>query len=135
MITPMLPCPACRAGAWAQLPESGGEPVAKCRGCGCVYDVHERKLWHNLTEAVTDPQPNDDWAGAAGAEVRDLHYEPYPHQWDYDLRWCRVRAAIDSGLFHEITQAEGRDALDIPCWIIRRALVALPSGYHQPDIF
>jgi hypothetical protein len=114
--------------------------VAKCRGCGCVYSVHERKLWHNLGDDILDPQPNDDWAGAAGAEVRDLHYEPYPHQWDHDIRWCRVRAAIATGLYHELDAATGgegkpRDALDIPCWIIRRALVALPSGYRQPDIF
>lgn len=109
-----------------------------CMACGCIFNKGERKLWYNLTEAVLDPQPNDGWDGAAGVELRDAHYEAYPHAWDYDARWCQVRFAIDSKLYAEITTAgtpEGRSLDDIPSWIIRAALVALPPQYRQRDIW
>ena len=82
--------------------------------------------------------PNDGWNGASGAEVRDEPYQAYPHAWDHDLAWCRSMHAIRSGLYSELAtlhSPDGRDPLDIPLWIIRRSLVALPEGYREPDIF
>lgn len=100
--------------------------------------AEDREDWLNLGQDILDPQPNDGWDGAAGAELREEIYEPYPHHWDYTLAWCRVNAAIRSELFRELRDVhspEGRDAKDIPAWIIRRALVYLPEQYRQPNPF
>lgn len=133
-------CPACAAGPWQLQPDPGGELVFLCMGCGCIFNGGDRKHWYNLDRDITDPIPNDGWDGAAGCEIRDPIYEPYPHEWDYDLKWCRVRAAADSGLYHEMFEAtqpggKPRDVLDIPAWIVRRALVALPERYRERDIW
>lgn len=130
-------CPACGVGPERQIMTTVAEEQAwLCHDCGCLRS--SARFWFNLDEQTLDPMPNDDWMGASGAELRETPYEAYPHNWDHDLAWCRSLHAIRSGLYSELAtlhSPEGRDLLDIPAWIIRRALVALPEQYRQEDIW
>ena len=134
-------CPACGADSRDQVHWSlEGEPCWCCPFCRCLYIIEDPEHWLNLDLDILDPQPNDGWDGACGAELRFDHYEPYPHNWDYNLTWCRIRFAADSELYNEMftaTQpgATPRAAEDIPSWILRRALVALPHQYRQRDFW
>lgn len=77
-----------------------------------IFDVIPHVLPHDMY--------HDGWAGAAGAEIRDEVYEPFPHEWDQNLFWCRIRYA---GYYKNWDM--DRPVEKIPGWIIRRALAAV----------
>lgn len=79
----------------------------------------EEKIHSIVPEIIGDW--HDGWDGAAGAEMRDAIYEPYPHRWDYSLRWCRIRFAAYYKMYDEMFTDE-RPVEKIPNWIIRRAI-------------
>lgn len=73
---------------------------------------------------------SDGWDGAAGAEIHDPTYEPFPHNWDYTLGWCRVSWGMklhDVGArsFGDVMFTLNRpydEAEDIPPEIFARAI-------------
>jgi hypothetical protein len=77
--------------------------------------------FENVPEVLPDDRWHDGWDGAAGAEVQDRLYEPYPHEWDLTLTWCRVRFASYYNMCEELDIME-RPVERIPHWIVRRAL-------------
>jgi hypothetical protein len=79
---------------------------------------------------------HDGWDGCAGVEIRERPFEPYPHQWDYSLGWCRVSWAMKlhdvgarrfnpnpgRGGWQEGLRAPYDEAEDIPPQIFARAI-------------
>src|SRR5262245_29304821 len=47
----------------------------------------------SVPEVLPVGRQHDGWDGAAGAELRDEPYMPYPHRWDRTLTWCRLAHA------------------------------------------
>jgi hypothetical protein len=83
-----------------------------------------------LADAGVYDVGSDGWDGAAGAEIHDKVYEPFPHNWDYNLGWCRVSWAMkldDVGarrfdLDRDRLAAAYDEAEDIPPQIFARAI-------------
>lgn len=101
----------------------------------CDYDYLERlnEFEVEVAESIPEVLPydawHDGWGGCAGAECRDELYEPYPHNWDRTLLWCRLKfgSHYHDNMFKALTQPADK----IPGWIIRRALPNVENHYGR----
>lgn len=82
-----------------------------------MTDIIDEDPWENFPEVLPEHHWHDGWNGAAGGELREEPYEPYPHQWDQNLLWCRLRYA---GYYNDWGLDRPPDK--IPGWIYKRAL-------------
>lgn len=80
------------------------------------YELEE-DVFDHVPHVLPDDRWHDGWDGAAGAEMNGEPYETYPHQWDQNLLWCRLRYA---GYYNDWGLDRPPDK--IPGWVIRRAL-------------